>query len=159
MTAPAGRLRVRETAAGDFDALMRLYRQLQPSDPVPADGDARAVFAAIVESDVLRLYLLEDGDGRVSASCYLNVIPNLTRGARPYAVIENVVTDEARRGHGLGRAVIRHALDAAWAAGCYKVMLQTGSTRESTHAFYRACGFSGTDKHAYVVWCPDWPTP
>lgn len=159
MTAPAGRLRVREAAAGDFDVVMRLYRQLQPSDPVPADGDARAVFATIVESDALRLYLLEDGDGRVSASCYLNVIPNLTRGARPYAVIENVITDEARRGRGLGRAVIRHALDAAWAAGCYKVMLQTGSTRESTHAFYRACGFSGTDKHAYVAWCPDWPTP
>tara|TARA_Y100001933_G_scaffold112984_3_gene113106 strand:- start:63 stop:542 length:480 start_codon:yes stop_codon:yes gene_type:complete len=159
MTAPAGRLRVREAAAGDFDALMRLYRQLQPSDPVPADGGARAVFAAIVESDALRLYLLEDGDGRVSASCYLNVIPNLTRGARPYAVIENVITDEARRGRGLGRAVIGHALDAAWAAGCYKVMLQTGSTQESTHAFYRACGFSGTDKHAYVAWCPDWPTP
>ncbi|MBK79363.1 MAG: GNAT family N-acetyltransferase [Gammaproteobacteria bacterium] len=138
---------------------MRLYRQLQPSDPVPADGGARAVFAAIVESDALRLYLLEDGDGRVSASCYLNVIPNLTRGARPYAVIENVITDEARRGRGLGRAVIGHALDAAWAAGCYKVMLQTGSTQESTHAFYRACGFSGTDKHAYVAWCPDWPTP
>ena len=51
------------------------------------------------------------------------------------------------------------APNAAWAAGCYKVMLQTGSTRESTHAFYRACGFSGTDKHAYVAWCPDWPTP
>ena len=39
----------------------------------------------------------------------------------------------------------------AWAAGCYKVMLMTSSRRESTHAFYRACGFSDTVKTAYLA--------
>ena len=29
----------------------------------------------------------------------------------------------------------------AWAAGCYKVMLMTGSQRDSTLGFYRAAGF------------------
>ena len=31
-----------------------------------------------------------------------------------------------------------------------KVMLQTGSRRESTHAFYRSCGFDPDEKTAYV---------
>jgi GNAT superfamily N-acetyltransferase len=80
--------------------------------------------------------------------------PEPHASARPYAIIENVVTNEAVRGKGYGKRIIAHALEAAWAACSYKVMLQTGSKRESTHAFYRACGFSGEDKHGYVAWSP-----
>ena len=69
--------------------------------------------------------------------------------------IENVVTDEARRGQGFGKQVLQAAIEAAWEAGCYKVMLMTGSNEDSTHAFYARCGFSGDDKHAYVAWRPD----
>ena len=36
-------------------------------------------------------------------------------------------------------------------AGCYKVMLMTGSKRASTHAFYRACGFVADDKTGLVA--------
>jgi GNAT superfamily N-acetyltransferase len=42
-------------------------------------------------------------------------------------------------------------LQAAWDAGCYKAMLQTGSRRPATHAFYRACGFSPDAKTAYLA--------
>ncbi len=109
---PAG-TRVREAQSRDFEPLMTLYRQLQPADPVVTDGHDRRVFETITASETLRLFVLEDHLGELRASCYLNVIPNLTRAARPYAVIENVITDEAIRGRGFGRAVIRHALSAA----------------------------------------------
>ncbi|HZX06158.1 GNAT family N-acetyltransferase [Kribbella sp.] len=66
-------------------------------------------------------------------------------------MIENVVVDAARRGTGLGRRIMAATLQTAWDAGCYKVMLQTGSRRESTHAFYRRCGFTPDEKTAYVV--------
>ncbi len=85
------------------------------------------------------------------ATTYLNVIPNMTRSASPYAVIENVVVDEGLRGTGLGKQIMAATLDAAWQAGCYKVMLQTGSRTSATHAFYRACGFSGDEKTAYLA--------
>ena len=52
----------------------------------------------------------------------------------------------------MSNRTIAGALDAAWAADCYTVMLQTGSKLESAQAFYRACGFSGDDKQAYVAW-------
>ena len=134
----------------DFNRLMRLYGQLQPRDPVLADGRDRAVFRQILECEMLSLFVLED-DGLIRATCYLNVIPNMTRSASPYGIIENVVTDDVSRGRGYGKRIVGHALNAAWAAGCYKVMLQTGSRHESTHAFYRACGFSGDDKRGYVA--------
>ena len=36
---------------------------------------------------------------------------------------------------------IRHAVEAAFAANCYKVMLLTGRQRPEVHAFYESCGF------------------
>ena len=89
-----------------------------------------------------------DFDGQLAATAYLNVIPNLTRSASPYAVIENVVVDEPLRGTGIGKQIMAATLQIAWDAGCYKAMLLTGSRRASTHAFYRACGFASDEKAA-----------
>jgi GNAT superfamily N-acetyltransferase len=134
----------------DFEDIIRLYRQLQPEDPVLVDGSDAAVFQDILRTPWLRLFVLEL-DGIVVATTYLNVIPNLTRSAAPYAVIENVVVEESRRGTGLGKRIMAGTLQAAWDAGCYKAMLMTGSRRPATHAFYRACGLSGDAKTAYVA--------
>jgi GNAT superfamily N-acetyltransferase len=68
----------------------------------------------------------------------LVVIPNLTRNGASYALIENVVTHRdaiAKRGHAAA-ALIAHAIETAWDAGCYKVMLLTGSKDPATLRFY-----------------------
>lgn len=140
----------REAGPGDFDALLRLYRQLQPEDPPIRDGADAAVFAGVLRSPGLHLFVLESA-GEVVATTYLNVIPNLTHSASPYAVIENVVVDAELRGTGLGRRIMDATLQAAWDAGCYKAMLLTGSRNPGTHAFYRACGFSADAKTAYLA--------
>lgn len=140
----------REAGPGDLDGILRLYRQLQPEDPVLDDGSDTAAFAQILRSPGLRLFVLDAG-GAVVATAYLNIIPNLTRSASPYAVIENVVVEETLRGTGLGKQIMAGTLRAAWDAGCYKAMLQTGSRTPATHAFYRACGFSPDAKKAYLA--------
>lgn len=143
-------MQIRAARAEDFGEVMRLYRQLQPEDPVLEDGRDQTVFETILLNDWLTILLLEQ-EQRVCASCYLNLVPNLTRSARPYAVIENVITDKALRGRGLGKTLMAEALNIAWGQGCYKAMLQTGSKQASTHAFYRSCGFSGDEKKGYVA--------
>ena len=140
----------RKAGPDDFQDILRLYRQLQPKDPVLHDGSDAAAFAQILGSPGLHLFVLEI-DGAVVATTYLNVIPNLTRSASPYAVIENVVVEETLRGTGLGKQVMADTLQAAWDAGCYKAMLQTGSRTPATHAFYKACGFSPDAKKAYLA--------
>ncbi len=140
----------REARGGDLGDVLRLYRQLQPDDPALRDGSEEAAFERILSSDGLHIFVL-DLDGFIAATAYLNVIPNLTRSASPYAVIENVIVDETLRGTGLGRQIMAGTLQAAWTAGCYKAMLMTGSRRASTHAFYRSCGFSAESKTGYVA--------
>ena len=138
----------------DFEAVLRLYGQLNPAD-VRVDGGAdRAAFDRILSGDGLTLFVIEQ-DGRAVATTYLNVIPNITRSARPYAVIENVVVEESLRGTGVGKQIMAATLQAAWDAGCYKAMLMTGSKRESTLGFYRACGFSQDEKTAFVAHPPE----
>lgn len=140
----------REAQPDDFDKVLRLYRQLHPKDPVLQDGTDAAAFEQILSSDGLHIFVLEL-DKDVVATAYLNLIPNLTRSASSYAVIENVVVDEAVRGTGLGKQLMAGTLQAAWDAGCYKAMLMTGSREPGTHAFYRACGFSAGVKTGYIA--------
>lgn len=143
---------IRDATPEDFNDVLRLYGQLHPNDgPIVDDEAARLAFDQIMDFPWLRLFVLSQRD-EVVATAYLNVIPNLTRAARPYAIIENVVVEEALRGTGIGRQLMAATLKAAWSAGCYKAMLLTGSSRESTHGFYRSCGFSAHPKTGYVAY-------
>ncbi|MEM7171908.1 MAG: GNAT family N-acetyltransferase [Pseudomonadota bacterium] len=144
---------IRDAVEADYESLKALHEQLHENDPTFGPAHRR-VFAQILESPWLRLFVLEAVDGSLMASCYLNIIPNLSRGAAPYGVIENVITCQSSRRRGYGKAVMTHAIEVAWVVGCYKVMLMTGSKRENTHSFYRACGFSGEEKTAYIMRAP-----
>jgi GNAT superfamily N-acetyltransferase len=141
---------IRSANLEDFEAVSRLYAQLNVDDPPVTGSEYIRVFEQILDREGLDILLLEV-DGEVLGATYLNLIPNLSRGGRPYAVIENVVIAAHRRGEKLGRRLMDATLQRAWAAGCYKAMLQTGSKTPATHAFYRACGFADDVKTAYLA--------
>lgn len=130
----------REATIEDMEPLLDLYAHLSP-------GDERCP-ANIARHNLERLQRFEGSgvllgviEGKVLSTCTLIVIPNFTRGGRPYAIIENVVTHPDYRGKGLGTAVLDAACDRAWIYDCYKVMLSTGSSLASTLAFYERAGF------------------
>lgn len=131
---------LRLAEARDLPGLLALYRHLNPEDPPLEPGLAETAWAALLAAPQTRVHLAEMA-GRLAASCTLTLIPNLTRGARSYALIENVVTLPEHRRQGLGQAVLHRAVETAWQAGCYKVMLATGSPLDSTLRFYERAGF------------------
>ena len=55
---------------------------------------------------------------------------------------------------GLATVVLQAALREAWEHGCYKVMLATGSKRETTLHFYEQAGFIRGVKTGFVAY-PD----
>lgn len=139
---------IRPATEADLPQFLALLRHLQPNDPCPDPDRARAVFARMVSGDQTIVFLVLSGDA-VAASCTLTIIPNLTRDARPYSVIENVVTDPAFRRQGLAHAVLRAAQQAAWDAECYKIMLATG--RPGLVPFYEAAGFVLSGKNYFEI--------
>jgi GNAT superfamily N-acetyltransferase len=131
---------IRPAGHTDLAGMLDLYRHLNPDDPAPDPASAERAWSDLLRSD-LTTVIVADAAGVLVSSGTLVIIPNLTRGARPYGLIENVVTHADHRRTGLGRAVLSAALETAWRADCYKVMLATGSRREETLRFYEAAGF------------------
>jgi GNAT superfamily N-acetyltransferase len=142
---------VRELHANDLPQLLALYEHLHRSDSSPpTPGAAAAVWAEAMSNPRCRYFGGFEGKELMS-SCTIMVIPNLTRGCRPYALIENVVTHRRHRNKGWGTAVLRRALGFAWEQGCYKVMLLTGSMEESVFRFYEGAGFTRHGKQAFIA--------
>ncbi|WP_421988314.1 GNAT family N-acetyltransferase [Roseococcus sp.] len=141
---------LRAARAEDLAGIQALYLHLNAEDP-PADPQkAATAWDSLLHSGLTTVLVAEAG-GVLAASCTLVVIPNISRSARPYALIENVVTHADHRRKGLGHAVLAAALDLAWEAGCYKVMLATGSKEEGTLLFYERTGFERGTKTFFQI--------
>ena len=141
---------IRPALPDDLGGVLALYRHLNADDPPPAPDAAAAAWSALLGSGLTTVVVAEEA-GVLAATCTVVVVPNLTRKARPYGVIENVVTHPDHRRAGLGRGVLSAALDIAWRADCYKVMLATGSRREETLRFYEGAGFERGGKTFFQV--------
>ncbi|MBP1852606.1 GNAT family N-acetyltransferase [Rhizobium halophytocola] len=140
---------VRRLEREDLQDLLALYRDLHPHDPALPPDLARQRFAEMTAMPALSILGGFVGDN-LAGSCVLVVMPNLTRGGRPHALIENVVTARVFRRMGVGRAVLAHAVDLALQENCYAVRLMTGSSSPATHSFYAGCGFRPT-KQGYEI--------
>lgn len=142
-------MKIRFADREDIQQLLKLYRHLDPEDKETTVTDA------LKNLDLLKRYpgshiLIGCLDGNIVTTCTLVVIPNLTRGGAPYALIENVVTNSAHRNKGYGKAVLKDATQTAWHAGCYKVMLLTGSKHPAILKFYQDAGFE-QDKTGFQI--------
>jgi GNAT superfamily N-acetyltransferase len=133
---------IRAAGAGDLAALRALLEELH-SAPDPWDGvRAAAALEAILGDPRRRLLLAEADGGEPAGTIDVIVVPNLTRGARPDAVIETVVVATRFRRRGIGRALLDAAVAHARAEGCYKLQLVSAARRGEAHELYAAAGFS-----------------
>ena len=142
---------IRNLALPDLDALLSLYKHLHPhDDPLPSRETVDGIWDCIM-ADTRQIYLGSFVDDRLIAACNAAVILNLTRGARPYALIENVVTHPDFRRKGIGRELLGRLIDECRNRQCYKIMLMSNSNRNEAHAFYRSIGFDQEAKQAFVI--------
>lgn len=142
---------VREINETELTQLLDLYLDLH-EDTVPEMTDTLASTWNTIITDPNHHILVNEIDGQLVSSCVCVIIPNLTRGIRPYAFVENVVTRVAFRGHGYATECLNRAREIAVQNNCYKMMLLTGSKRESTLKFYENAGYNSTDKSAFIQW-------
>ena len=130
-------------------SLLELYQQLNPDDDKIDDIAAKNIWERITSQNIK--YFVAKDDGKIIASCYLCIIPNLTRGGKSIGFIENVITDMGYRRRGIGKTIIKKAIEYAQKQNCYKVLLQSGNKRVDAHLFYESIGFSGESKKAFEM--------
>ena len=142
---------IREAKREDLNALLELYLYLHEETLPENDVHLRNTWDQIME-DPDHHIIVNEIDGRIVSSCVCVIIPNLTRGVRPHAFVENVVTHEDYRKKGYATECLDHAKKIAQQENCYKMMLLTGSKRQSTLDFYAKAGYNSNDKTAFIQW-------
>ena len=106
---------------------------------------------ALIESTVRRLLADSNTDFLVAgepatAVCQLRYRLSVWTGTEDCCLEDLFVRDEAR-GSGLGRALVKAALERARERGCARIHLDTGEANAAALALYRSVGFeSGSGK-------------
>lgn len=122
-------------------AFETLIPQLSSSSPPPGrelltelvDGADTVVFLARLDGSIV---------GSLTLAFYR--IPTGTK-----AWIEDVVVDDAARGHGIGRLLSEAALDVARDRGAKNVSLTSRPSREAANRLYQRLGFDPYDTNVY----------
>ena len=139
---------VRVATEEDVTCILELYRQLAITTSQaelhqsPSPDDYRRVFAEICALPGHELLVVEYQD-EVAGTVVL-IVPNLSHGALPWALVENLVIDTRYRRRGLGRLLMDYAVARAKEAQCYKIVLSSDKRRPEAHRFYRSLGFKAS---------------
>ncbi len=137
---------LRSAVESDLPVLLDLLAVLDADGQPPMTRDqARRVFARIASYPDYVIWLAEE-DGQGVATYSLLIMDNLGHRGAPAGVIENVAVAAGCQGRGIGRAMMRHAMEQARARGCYKLVLSSNVARGDAHRFYDSLGFT---RHGY----------
>lgn len=122
-------------------AINGLLPQLSRSTPTVSKEHLERV----ISSDSNTLFIAID-NGHYCGSLTLIVLDVLT-GMRGW--IDDVVVSEAARGKGIGKLLLRTALDHAQKNGVKKVDLTSRPERKEANALYKSLGFELRETNAY----------
>ena len=130
LTDQAGRF----VAPGLVSTAEAVHRQLRPQLPDDYVGRIEAICAAGAR---LTAAVLAD---RVAGLALWRVVENTYEGRRLH--VDDLVTDEALRGRGVGKFLLGWLAGEGRRIGCAMLALESGVQRERAHAFYFREGFA-----------------
>jgi GNAT superfamily N-acetyltransferase len=134
----------------DLPSLLALFAVSEVSASAEPGEHAEGIWRETLAQPGLHVFVSCDRE-RIAATCMLITAPNLLRGGRRHAFLENVVAHPEMRGRGHGKAVVQAALAQAWASDCHHVLMQSSRADPRVHAFYEALGFEPGLRVAYVA--------
>ena len=139
-------IQLREAAEADLPAVLALYGhpEIDGCDLLTVD-EASQKFRRFRSYPNYRLFVACEGR-KVVGTFTLLIIDNLAHRGAPSGVVEDVVVSVDCQHQGIGKKMMRFALDECRRAGCYKMALSSNLKREAAHRFYESLGF---EKHGF----------
>ncbi len=142
-------IQIRTLTKDDIPSLIKLYIQLDAAAVTLTQEKSSEVWKNHIEKNPYIKYFGAVEGEKVVATCYCQIIPNLTHNGSSICFVENVVTDKNYRKMGLGRKIIEMAEEFAKQNDCYKIILQSNVKRKEAHQFYEKLGFKSDTKKAF----------
>lgn len=136
---------IRKATQDDLPAILSLYSEIEAGGTTTDLAHARVLFARMQTYPNYHVYIASDG-GAVVGTFALLVMDNLAHMGAPSGVVEDVAVASARQGQGIGKEMMRFAMEQCRKAGCYKLALSSNMKRDGAHRFYDALGF---ERHGY----------
>ncbi len=135
-----------ESSEGITDPMVQGINRLLPQLTANPRQLTREDFKAVVaKGHVLIARDLGAQGDVVGTACLIPCIMLTGKNAR----IEDVVVDQAARGHGIGRKLVEMLLAKAKALGLAHVMLTSNPSRQAANAMYQSIGFRRVETNVY----------
>jgi GNAT superfamily N-acetyltransferase len=137
-------LLIREATADDLEAILALMVQdarslTTPTSAVPTPQQRDALDELV--ADPSHQVLVGELHGTVVATAHVTWLRMLSADGGLYCQVENVRTDEAHRGLGLGRQLMAWIESAARDRGAARIQLTSNRSRLDAHRFYERLGY------------------
>jgi N-acetylglutamate synthase-like GNAT family acetyltransferase len=123
----------------DLDDINVLF-QSATRDALAFSNRQEIVFKRLVKEDLLDVLIVEK-DEYVVGCCHFAVIPTLSHGGRPYAVLNHFLIDPLNRKQGLAKLLLKYAIATARQKGCYQVYLSIDEPKAWQQALLARFGF------------------
>lgn len=130
-----------------------VIRKLGTSEEAPmdllllADPSSEHLLEYLYEGDC---FVAESDNTIVGVYVLLEIMPNTVE-------LMNVIVMENMHGKGIGKQLVKHAIEVAQSAGYAMIVVGTGNSSIGPLALYQKCGFriTGVDKDFFITHYPD----
>lgn len=97
-----------------------------------------------IDADKNNELIVAETGGDIVGSLQIIFTPSISLQGGKRATVESVRVDAKHRGKGLGKELMRWAIERAKREGCYILQLTTNSERTDAHRFYENLDFDGS---------------
>ncbi len=131
---------IRNAVSSDFEAVLCLMEQLEQQSFLPVDF--QPIFLELLQNPNHVILVAQQGQDVVGI-LHLRMEVQLHHASKIAEIMELMVLD-GNRSQGIGRQLMRDAIEAAKACGCTQIEVTSNRMRERAHTFYQRIGMCHT---------------
>jgi GNAT superfamily N-acetyltransferase len=136
---------IKEATITDLSGILILYSTVLDNGNVLTIEQAETLFKKMQSYPNYKVYVAEK-EGDIVGTFALLIMDNLAHQGTPSGVVEDVAVLNDLQGQGIGKLMMKFAMERCKEAGCYKLVLSSNVKRMEAHAFYESLGF---EKHGF----------
>lgn len=97
-----------------------------------------------IDGDKNNELIVAEIDGAIVGTLQITFTPSISFQGGKRATVESVRVDAKFRGQGIGKELMKWAIERARRENCFAVQLTTNADRTEAHRFYENLGFKGS---------------